>query len=76
MVNECFRRYDGLPACTNTNPNKEETEEELHEIHEDLDELANVETYVNDEDNQPNLLHFHSMLNKFSLRFNISTFLI
>ena len=62
MVNECFRRYDGLPGCTNTTPNKEVTEEELNEIHEGLDELANVEPYVDDEDNDDNVENMEELL--------------
>ena len=62
MVNECFKRYDGLPACANITPINEEMEEEVHGKQEDEDEMANLEPRVLEEDNDDNAESMEDLL--------------
>ena len=54
MVNECFKRYDGLLGWANTTPNNEEIEEE--------DKMANLEPRVREEDYDENAASMEALL--------------
>ena len=54
MVNECFKRYDGLPARANTTSHNEGMEEEDEGTQEDEDEMANMEVPLLEESNEEN----------------------
>ena len=62
MVNQCFKRYDGLPECANITPINEEMEEEVHGKQEDEDEMANLEPRVLEEDNDDNAESMEDLL--------------
>ena len=54
MVNECFKRYDELPARANTTSYNEGIEEEDEGRQEDEDEMANMEVPLLEESNEGN----------------------
>ena len=54
MVNECFKRYDELPARANTTSYNKDIEEEDEGRQEDEDEMANMEVPLLEESNEGN----------------------
>ena len=54
MVNECFKRYDGLPARANITSDNVGIEEEDEGRQEDEDEMANMEVPLLEESNEGN----------------------
>ena len=62
MVNEYFRKYDGLFGCTNTIPKKDNMKEEFYDINENLDELARIKSYLDDKCNDDNVENIEILL--------------
>jgi hypothetical protein len=54
MVNECFKRYDGLSRHANTTSGNEAMEEEEIATSQDEDEMANMEVPLLEESNEEN----------------------